>query len=72
MFKNELFQSKSKWLLNNKQAIKSKLEETTQLNEQLEANKNILIKKWRLHDIKFKTNWSLKNFNSYMLGLLNQ
>lgn len=63
--------SLDKWLRNNKQAIKSKLEETMQLNEQLEANKNILIKKWRLHDIKFKTNWSLKNFNSYMLGLLN-
>lgn len=63
--------SLDKWLLNNKQAIKSKLEETMQLNKQLEANKNILIKKWRLHDIKFKTNWSLKNFNSYMLGLLN-
>ena len=39
--------------------------------EQLNENKNKLIKKWKLKNIVFKSNWSLKNFNSYLSALNN-
>jgi hypothetical protein len=36
---------------------------------QIEENKIKLIKKWKLKNVIFRSHWSLKNFNSYLLAL---
>lgn len=41
------------------------------MHEQLSVNKQALIKKWKLKDIIFQSNWSLKHFNLYLLALNN-
>ncbi len=48
-----------------------KQEESKLIMKQIEANKNDLIKLWKLKNIIFKSNWSLKHFNSYLLALKN-
>ena len=53
----------------NRSSIENKLSEARQISQQLEANKALLVQKWKLKDILFKSNWSLKHFNSYMLAL---
>ena len=45
--------------------------ETKEMEEQIEKNKNYLIKKWALKDIIFNSNWSPRNFNSYLLNIKN-
>lgn len=39
------------------------------MEEQIEKNKNYIIKKWALKDIIFNSNWSPRNFNSYLLSI---
>ena len=41
------------------------------MEEQIEENKNYIIKKWNLKSIRFDSNWSPKNFNSYLLSIKN-
>lgn len=57
------------WLNQNKTLIESKLLETKEMEEQIEKNKNYIIKKWALKDIIFNSNWSPRNFNSYLLSI---
>lgn len=60
-----------KWLNDNKIQINQKLDETISLRDQLDKNKNFIIKKWKLNNIIFDSNWSIKNYNSYLLGMKN-
>lgn len=59
------------WLLTNNKSIESQLLETKLMEEKIQTNKNYIIKKWNLKDIIFKSNWSPKHFNSYLLGIKN-
>lgn len=36
---------------------------------QIEKNKVLLIQKWKLKNVIFRSHWSLKHFNSYLLAL---
>jgi hypothetical protein len=65
------FEICSDWLYENKAKIEAKKEEASVAQEQLNENKDKLIKKWKLKNIVFKSNWSLKSFNSYLQALNN-
>ena len=60
-----------KWINDNNKQINSKLQDTSSMRDQLNKNKNIIINKWKLNNIIFDSNWSLKNYNSYLLGMKN-
>jgi hypothetical protein len=39
------------------------------MHEQIEENKNLIAKKWRLKDIIFDSNWSPRNLQNYLLSI---
>ncbi len=49
--------------------IETRINRYKQLNSQIEINKAELIDKLRLKNIYWQSNWSLSNFNSYLIAL---
>jgi hypothetical protein len=54
---------------NNKKIIEHNLTEAKKMQILIEKNKVLLIQKWKLKNVIFRSHWSLKHFNSYLLAL---
>ena len=53
----------------NKLQIQNKIDQAQIAIKELNVNKQALIKKWKLKNIVIESNWSMKNFNSYLQAL---
>jgi hypothetical protein len=71
MVKRNQVPSLRKWIKDNQEAFNARFREATSIKAHLEKNKRNVIKRWKLKDLTFKSNWSLQTCNSYLIGLLN-
>ena len=63
--------NKRKWLRDNHEQIELKYKEAKLMKEQIEETKSFIISKWKLENIIFKSDWSLRHFNSYLNAIKN-
>ncbi len=71
MEKRNRVPSLSEWVKNNQEGFNICVERANSIKIQLEKNKKIVIEKWKIKGLTFKSNWSLQTCNSYLVGLLN-